>query len=80
MNHIALAKEDEVLKYLCNGLPEGRPDTAAARCEEQKGLEVFRKTAKMLSLKCMKLNHYQRICENSFSRVEAGLMNGQEYH
>ena len=76
MNYIALAKEDEVLKYLCNGLPEGRPNTAAARCEEQKGLEVFRKTMKTQSVACMQENEFRKIYQNSFPGVRTRF---QEY-
>lgn len=47
-NNIAIAKNEEVLAYLRNGLVDS-PDTIAARYEQQKGLEVFRETDQMLS-------------------------------
>lgn len=70
VNYIALAKEEEVLKYLCNGLVNS-PDTNAARCEQQKGLEVFRKTMKMQTVQCMQENEFRKIYQNSFSRCRS---------
>lgn len=70
MNYIALEKSKEVLEYLCNDLVDS-PDTHAARCEQQKGLEVFRQTMKMQSIRCMKDNEFHRTYQNSFSRCRS---------
>ena len=70
MNIIALEKSKEVLEYLCNGL-EDSPDTHAARCEQQKGLEVFGQTARMQSIACMKDNEFHGAYRNSFSRCRS---------
>lgn len=70
INFIALKKEEEVLDYLCNGL-ENSPDTSAARCDQQKGLEVFRKTMMMQTVRCMQDNEFHRIYQNSFSRCRS---------
>lgn len=70
MNAIANAKIEEVLEYLCNGL-KNSPDTSAARCEQQKGLEVFRETMLMQSVEDMQDNEYHRIYQNSFSRCRS---------
>lgn len=70
LNYIALAKDTEVLDYLCNGLVDS-PDTNAARCEQQKGLEVFRKTTRMQTIRCMQDNEFRKIYQNSFSRCRS---------
>ncbi len=70
MNAIANAKIKEVLDYLCNDL-EDSPDTSVARCEQQKGLEVFRKTMLMQSVEDMQENEYHSIYQNSFSRCRS---------
>lgn len=70
MNSIALEKENEVFSYLSNGL-KGMPDTSTARYEQQKGLEVFRKTMMMQTVRCMKDNEFHKIYENSFSRCRS---------
>ncbi len=70
MNNIAKAKEEEVLKYLCNGLVNS-PDTRAARFKQQQGLEVFRHAAFLRTVDIMKSNAYQEIYNNSFSRCRS---------
>ncbi len=70
MNYIASTKEEEVFSYLSNGL-KGMPDTSPARYEQQKGLEVFRKTMMMQTVRCMKDNEFHKIYENSFSRCRS---------
>lgn len=72
INFIALDKERKVLDYLSNDL-EDSPDTAAARCEQQKGLEVFRKTMLMQTVRCMQDNEFYKIYQNSFSRCRSRL-------
>lgn len=70
MNNIAHEKENEVLNYLCNGLVNF-PDTCVARQEQQKGLEVFRKTMLMQSVRCAQDNEFHKIYHNSFSRCRS---------
>lgn len=70
MNNIAKAKEEEVLKYLCNGLVNS-PDTIAGRFQQQQGLEVFRKSIFLQTADIMKSNDYQEIYKNSFSRCRS---------
>lgn len=70
LNSIAIEKEKEVLGYLCNGLVNS-PDTNAARCEQQKGLEVFRKTMLMQSVEDMQDNEFHKIYQSSFSRCRS---------
>lgn len=70
MNQIAILKNKEVLEYLHNGLVNS-PDTIAARHEQQKGLEVFRKTMLIQSIECMQDNEFHKIYYNSFSRCRS---------
>lgn len=70
MNFIAQEKEAEVIAYLHNGLVDS-PDTSTARYEQQKGLEVFRKTMMMQTVRCMKDNEFHKIYQNSFSRCRS---------
>ena len=70
MNKIALAKEDELLDYLCNGLVDS-PDTSAARCKQQKGLKVFKNTMLLQTVRSMQDNEFQKIYQNSFSRCRS---------
>ena len=63
MNEIAMAKIKEVHGYLCNGLVDS-PDTSVARYEQQKGLEVFRKTHQMLTDETMQDNDFHKIYQN----------------
>lgn len=67
----ALEKEAMVLDYLCNGLV-GYPDTAVARQEQQKGLEVFRKTMQIQTVETVQDNEFHKIYNNSFSRCRSG--------
>ena len=63
MNEIAIAKSKEVLGYLSNGLIDS-PDTAVARYEQQKGLEVFRKTHQMHTAETMQDCDFHKIYQN----------------
>lgn len=62
-NKIAIAKNKEVMDYLHNGLRD-QLDTIGARHEQQKGLEVFRKTDRMLTPEIMQELQFQRIYNN----------------
>lgn len=62
-NKIAIAKNKEVMDYLHNGLLN-QPDTIGARYEQQKGLEVFRKTDRMLTPEIMQDLQFERIYHN----------------
>lgn len=70
MNGIAKAKEKELLAYLCNGLVDS-PDTPAARYKQMQGIEVFKKTASMQTVRNMQDNEYYGIYNNSFSRCRS---------
>lgn len=70
MNNIAKAKETELLQYLCNGIIDS-PDTSAARYKQQQGIDVFKKTASMQTIRMMQDNEYQNIYWNSFSRCRS---------
>ena len=70
MNPIANCKIKEVINYLCVDI-EDPVDTPVSRAEQQKGLEVFRKTMLMLSADDMADNEYCEIYKNSFSRCRS---------
>lgn len=70
MNAIANSKIKEVINYLHIDI-EDPVDTPVSRAEQQKGLEVFRKTMLMLSANDMEDNEYCEIYKNSFSRCRS---------
>jgi hypothetical protein len=70
LNEIALKKEEILLNYLCNDLVDS-PDTSVARCKQQKGLEVFKETMLLHTVKSMQDNEFQKIYQNSFSRCRS---------
>ena len=63
MNEIAIAKIKEVHGYLSNGLVDS-PDTSVARYEQQKGLEVFRKTHQIHTDETMQDCDFHKIYQN----------------
>ena len=70
MNVIANAKEKKLLDYLCNGL-ENSPDTSTARCKQQVGLEVFKETMRLHTVRTMQDIQLMKVYENSFSRCRS---------
>ncbi len=71
MNEIANSKIKEVIDYLHVDLERPAVDTPSSRVEQQKGLEVRRATAEMLTVKDMQDLEYHKPYQNSFSRCRS---------
>jgi hypothetical protein len=70
MNNIAMQKEKTLLDYLCNDLVDS-PDTSVARMKQQKGLEVFKQTMLLHTVRTMQDTEFQKTYVNSFSRCRS---------
>lgn len=71
MNPIANGKIKEVIDYLHVDLEYPAVDTSSSRQQQQKGLEVFRDTMNMLTVKDMQDLEYIKVYQNSFSRCRS---------
>lgn len=80
MNNIAQEKEETLLNYLRNDLPESAcVDTSVARSKQMKGIEVFKKLMIMQDAKTMRDINFQEIYVSKhrdrfweYSRVSLG--------
>ncbi len=71
MNTIAVEMERRLLDgYLCNDLVDS-PDTSVARAKQMKGIETFKETMRLHTVKTMQDNEFQKIYVNSFSRCRS---------